>query len=237
MDEIISLIKKAQSGDKKAYEIILEKNKGLIWNIVNKFINRGTDKDDLFKLGSIGLIKCIKNFDLTYDVKFSTYAVPMIYGEIRRFLRDDGIIKVSRTLKEISTKANKERENYIKSHNIEPDIKTLAKLINVSVEELVAALDSSRIVESIDNEDTSENNFSIKDRISSNINESDLIINKIDLTTTLQKLSTEDRKIIQLRYFQDKTQTQVAKLMGISQVQVSRLEKKILLKMKKLLAG
>lgn len=99
------------------------------------------------------------------------------------------------------------------------------------------ALDSNRIVESIDNEDTSENNFSIKDRISSNINESDLIINKIDLTTTLQKLSTEDRKIIQLRYFQDKTQTQVAKLMGISQVQVSRLEKKILLKMKKLLAG
>ena len=237
MDEIISLIKKAQSGDKKAYEIILEKNKGLIWNIVNKFINRGTDKDDLFQLGSIGLIKCIKNFDLTYDVKFSTYAVPMIYGEIRRFLRDDGIIKVSRTLKEISTKANIEIENYIKSHNIEPDIKTLAKLINVSVEELVAALDSSRIVESIDNEDTSENNFSIKDRISSNINESDLIINKIDLTTTLQKLSTEDRKIIQLRYFQDKTQTQVAKLMGISQVQVSRLEKKILLKMKKLLAG
>ena len=125
----------------------------------------------------------------------------------------------------------------MKFHNIKPDIKTLAKLINVSVEELVSALDSNRIVESIDNEDTSENNFSIKDRISSNINESDLIINKIDLTTTLQKLSTEDRKIIQLRYFQDKTQTPVAKLMGISQVQVSRLEKKILLKMKKLLAG
>ena len=237
MDEIISLIKKAQAGDKKAYEIILEKNKGLIWNIVNKFNNRNTDKDDLFQLGSIGLIKCIKNFDLTYDVKFSTYAVPMIYGEIRRFLRDDGIIKVSRTLKEISTKANRERENYIKNYNIEPDIKTLAKIVNVSVEELVSALDSSKIVESIDNEDNTENNFSIKDKLTSNINESELIINKIDLNTTMNKLSIEDRKVIQLRYFQDKTQTQVAKIMGISQVQVSRMEKKILLKMKKLLAG
>ena len=236
MDEIISLIKKAQAGDKKAYEIILEKNKGLIWNIVNKFNNRNTDKDDLFQLGSIGLIKCIKNFDLTYDVKFSTYAVPMIYGEIRRFLRDDGIIKVSRTLKEISTKANRERENYIKNYNIEPDIKTLAKIVNVSVEELVSALDSSKIVESIDNEDNTENNFSIKDKLPSNINESELIINKIDLNTTMNKLSIEDRKVIQLRYFQDKTQTQVAKIMGISQVQVSRMEKKILLKMKKLLA-
>ena len=237
MDEIISLIKKAQAGDKKAYEIILEKNKGLIWNIVNKFNNRNTDKDDLFQLGSIGLIKCIKNFDLTYDVKFSTYAVPMIYGEIRRFLRDDGIIKVSRTLKEISTKANRERENYIKNYNIEPDIKTLAKIVNVSVEELVSALDSSKIVESIDNEDNTENNFSIKDKLPSNINESELIINKIDLNTTMNKLSIEDRKVIQLRYFQDKTQTQLAKIMGISQVQVSRMEKKILLKMKKLLAG
>ena len=237
MDEIISLIKKAQAGDKKAYEIILEKNKGLIWNIVNKFNNRNTDKDDLFQLGSIGLIKCIKNFDLTYDVKFSTYAVPMIYGEIRRFLRDDGIIKVSRTLKEISTKANRERENYIKNYNIEPDIKTLAKIVNVSVEELVSALDSSKIVESIDNEDNTENNFSIKDKLPSNINESELIINKIDLNTTMNKLSIEDRKVIQLRYFQDKTQTQVAKIMDISQVQVSRMEKKILLKMKKLLAG
>lgn len=237
MDEIISLIKKAQAGDKKAYEIILEKNKGLIWNIVNKFNNRNTDKDDLFQLGSIGLIKCIKNFDLTYDVKFSTYAVPMIYGEIRRFLRDDGIIKVSRTLKEISTKANRERENYIKNYNIEPDIKTLAKIVNVSVEELVSALDSSKIVESIDNEDNTENNFSIKDKLPSNINESELIINKIDLNTTMNKLSIEDRKVIQLRYFQDKTQKQVAKIMGISQVQVSRMEKKILLKMKKLLAG
>ena len=237
MDEIISLIKKAQAGDKKAYEIILEKNKGLIWNIVNKFNNRNTDKDDLFQLGSIGLIKCIKNFDLTYDVKFSTYAVPMIYGEIRRFLRDDGIIKVIRTLKEISTKANRERENYIKNYNIEPDIKTLAKIVNVSVEELVSALDSSKIVESIDNEDNTENNFSIKDKLPSNINESELIINKIDLNTTMNKLSIEDRKVIQLRYFQDKTQTQVAKIMGISQVQVSRMEKKILLKMKKLLAG
>lgn len=237
MDEIISLIKKAQAGDKKAYEIILEKNKGLIWNIVNKFNNRNTDKDDLFQLGSIGLIKCIKNFDLTYDVKFSTYAVPMIYGEIRRFLRDDGIIKVSRTLKEISTKANRERENYIKNYNIEPDIKTLAKIVNVSVEELVSALDSSKIVESIDNEDNTENNFSIKDKLPSNINESELIINKIDLNTTMNKLSIEDRKVMQLRYFQDKTQTQVAKIMGISQVQVSRMEKKILLKMKKLLAG
>ncbi|MFR5772665.1 MAG: sigma-70 family RNA polymerase sigma factor [Lachnospirales bacterium] len=204
---------------------------------VNKFNNRNTDKDDLFQLGSIGLIKCIKNFDLTYDVKFSTYAVPMIYGEIRRFLRDDGIIKVSRTLKEISTKANRERENYIKNYNIEPDIKTLAKIVNVSVEELVSALDSSKIVESIDNEDNTENNFSIKDKLPSNINESELIINKIDLNTTMNKLSIEDRKVIQLRYFQDKTQTQVAKIMGISQVQVSRMEKKILLKMKKLLAG
>ena len=237
MDETKKLIEAAQNGDSAAMEKLVVDNSGLIWSIVRKFRGRGYEAEDLFQIGAIGLIKCIDKFDMSYDVKFSTYAVPMIYGEIRRFLRDDGIIKVSRTLKEISTKANRERENYIKNYNIEPDIKTLAKIVNVSVEELVSALDSSKIVESIDNEDNTENNFSIKDKLPSNINESELIINKIDLNTTMNKLSIEDRKVIQLRYFQDKTQTQVAKIMGISQVQVSRMEKKILLKMKKLLAG
>lgn len=237
MEDIISLIKKAQSGDKKACEIILEENSGLIWSVVKRFLNRGVDKEDLYQLGSIGLIKCIKNFDTSYDVKFSTYAVPMIYGEIRRYLRDDGIVKVSRKLKETAYKAQRERELYIHNNNSEPDIETLAEIIGVSAEELVSALDASRAVESIDRDDSNDTNFSIGERISNNIDESENIINKIDLISTMERLNYEDRKLIKLRYFEDKTQTQVAKILGVSQVHISRMEKKILLKMRNFLAG
>ncbi len=237
MEEIISLIKLAQSGDKKACELILEKNKGLIWSVVKRFYNRGLEKDDLFQLGSIGLIKCIQNFDPTYNVQFSTYAVPMIYGEIRRFLRDDGMIKVSRGLKEISYKADREREHFLKDHNFEPDIDTLAKLVDTTVEELVSAMNANNIVESIDNNDTPDSNFAIKERLSANIDESEAIINKLDLLSTIENLSFTDKKIIKLRYFEDKTQTQVAEIMGVSQVHISRTEKKILLKMKNILIG
>lgn len=237
MEEIISLIKLAQSGDKKACELILEKNKGLIWSVVKRFYNRGLEKDDLFQLGSIGLIKCIQNFDPTYNVQFSTYAVPMIYGEIRRFLRDDGMIKVSRGLKEISYKADRERERFLKDHNFEPDIDTLAKLVDTTVEELVSAMNANNIVESIDNNDTPDSNFAIKERLSANIDESEAIINKLDLLSTIENLSFTDKKIIKLRYFEDKTQTQVAEIMGVSQVHISRTEKKILLKMKNILIG
>lgn len=237
MGDIQSLIKKAQAGDKRAYEIILEENKGLIWSVVKRFVNRGVDREDLFQLGSIGLIKCIRNFNSSYDVKFSTYAVPMIYGEIRRFLRDDGILKVSRTLKEIAYKADRERENFVKNNNEEPDIETLAKLVGVDVEELVSALEANRAIESIDNDENTDTNFSIKERLSTNVDESERLINKIDLISTIEKLSSDDKKLIRLRYFEDKTQTQVAKIMGVSQVHVSRMEKKILIKMRNFMAG
>ena len=146
--DILNLIKLAQNGDEKAIETIIETNSGLIWSVVKRFLNRGYEADDLFQIGSIGLLKCIKKFDINYEVKFSTYAVPMIMGEIKRFLRDDGLIKVSRPLKEIATKAKYMRDVLTKKNNEEPTINELAIAIDVSIEDLVLALDADREVES-----------------------------------------------------------------------------------------
>lgn len=234
MDKTKDLIIRAQNGDKKAKEKLVSENIGLVWSIVKRFSNRGYELDDLYQIGSIGLLKCIDKFDVNYNVKFSTYAVPMIIGEIKRFLRDDGMIKISRPLKEISIKIKRAEENFINQNNRSPTLKELSDYLNISQEELLMAMDANKNIESIyQTANQSDNdNFSIIDKIKTE-DTSAKIINKIALNDIINKLDANEKEIIIQRYFCDKTQTEIAKKLQMSQVQVSRLEKKILLKMRK----
>lgn len=228
------LIKEAQEGNKDAFECIVNENIGLVWSIVRRFQGRNIELDDLFQLGSMGLVKAIKNFNFKYDVKFSTYAVPMIIGEIKRFLRDDGIIKVSRGLKETAFKAMKAREVLTLKNNKEPSIEEIAEYINIDRETLIMAINSSREVDSIDRsiECDSGKDMHIMDTIAAEEDKSEKIVNNILLDETLKKLDKREKEIVMMRYIEELTQSEVAKKIGVSQVQVSRLEKKILLKMR-----
>lgn len=234
MDRIHMLIKEAQEGNKDAFECIVNENIGLVWSIVRRFQGRNIELDDLFQLGSMGLVKAIKNFNFKYDVKFSTYAVPMIIGEIKRFLRDDGIIKVSRGLKETAFKAMKAREVLTLKNNKEPSIEEIAEYINIDRETLIMAINSSREVDSIDRsiECDSGKDMHIMDTIAAEEDKSEKIVNNILLDETLKKLDKREKEIVMMRYIEELTQSEVAKKIGVSQVQVSRLEKKILLKMR-----
>ncbi len=230
MEDIYELISKAQAGDKKATEEIVENNIGLIWSVVKKFTNRGHDADDLFQIGAIGLIKCIKKFNLEYDVKFSTYAVPMIIGEIKRFLRDDGMIKISRPLKELHVKVKYLHDTMLKETGEEPKISEMAKRLNVNIEELLLSMEACKDIESLYSVvyQGDGNSIYLIDKISSQGSEEDVIIENLTLNEILDKLKPKEREIIKLRYFQDKTQTEVAYEVGVSQVQISRIEKKVL---------
>lgn len=236
-EQFIELLIKAQNGDKNAESEIYEKNVGLIWSVARKFINRGYDLDDIFQIGCIGMLKAIQKFDVSFDVKFSTYAVPMIMGEIRRFLRDDGIIKVSRNLKEIANRAKIAKEKFEKENHCEPKLSEIANMINATVEELVMALDANASTQSIYNtiNDDDKNPVYVIDRLSSNENDENKIIDNLAICETINMLEKRDRQIIVLRYLKGKTQSEIASLLGVSQVQVSRLEKKILGTMKKLI--
>ncbi len=230
-DAVMTLIINAKAGDKQAQSVLVEKNVGLVWSIVKRFQNRGYEVDDLFQIGSIGLIKAINKFDTSYDVKFSTYAVPMIIGEIKRFIRDDGIIKVSRSLKEISSKARITKEIMSKELGREPTINEIAQRMNISPEELVMAIEAGCTPESLYSTigDGDNSPILLIDRIDAADNSSEVdLIDKIAIRQILDTLDTRERQIIILRYFKEKTQVQIAKLLGISQVQVSRIEKKIL---------
>lgn len=232
--DILDLIKLAQNGDKNALETIVETNSGLIWSVVRRFLNRGYDSDDLFQIGSIGLLKCIKKFDVNYEVKFSTYAVPMIMGEIKRFLRDDGIIKVSRPLKEMATKAKYMKDVITKEKNEEPTINEIAVALDVSVEDLVLALEADREVESLYSTVYQNDGKSVYliDKLELKGDNSEKIVDNIVLKQVIDSLEEREREIILLRYFKDKTQNEVAKIIGVSQVQISRIEKKILSKIR-----
>ncbi len=232
--DILDLIKLAQDGDKEALETIVETNSGLIWSVVRRFLNRGYDADDLFQIGSIGLLKCVQKFDTNYDVKFSTYAVPMIMGEIKRFLRDDGMIKISRPLKEMATKAKYIKDVITKEKNEEPTINEIAVALDVSVEDLVIALDADREVESLYSTVYQNDGKTIYliDKLELKGDNSENIVDSIVLKQVIENLEEREREIIILRYFQDKTQNQVAKIIGVSQVQISRIEKKVLSKIR-----
>ncbi len=228
------LLQRANKGDKKAQDKLVEDNIGLVWSIVRKFQNRGYEKDDLFQIGCIGIIKAIKKFDISYEVKFSTYAVPMIMGEIKRFIRDDGIIKVSRSLKETANKARCVREILTKELGRDPTIHEISEKLNMESEEVVMALEASSAPESLfaSMGEGDGSPILLIDRVNEGSDDVSAVINKIALKEVLDKLKPRERQIIILRYFKDKTQTQIAKMLGISQVQVSRIEKKVLEVMK-----
>lgn len=227
--DTLTLINRAHQGDKLARDKILIENTGLIWSIVRRFLNRGHEGEDLFQIGCIGMLKAIDRFDTEFDVAFSTYAVPMIAGEIRRFIRDDGIVKISRKIKENQMKIMHQREIYINEKKQEPTIEKLEKVCDLTKEEIVMAMDASRNVESIDKEMYSKDSaYTLMDLAEDDTNIEETVLNKIMVQQLMDMLESKERKIINLRYFKNKTQSQVAKEMGMTQVQVSRLEKKIL---------
>ncbi|MEF2734625.1 MAG: SigF/SigG family RNA polymerase sporulation sigma factor [Blautia sp.] len=230
MDNILALIGRAHQGDKRARDILTEKNMGLVHSIAARFKNRGVEMEDLVQIGCIGLLKAIDKFDLSYDVKFSTYAVPMITGEIKRFLRDDGMVKVSRSLKEMAAKAYALREQLLLEKGREPQIEELAKELGVSREELVLAMDSQGQVESLQKTiyQSDGNEISLGERLPQEENQQEKVVNRMFLEQALNMLDKKERELIYLRFFQDRTQSSIAGELGMSQVQVSRMEKKIL---------
>lgn len=234
MDKTLELLKLAKEGNQDAKEQLVTENLGLVWAVARRFMGRGYELDDLYQIGCIGLMKCIDKFDFSYDVKFSTYAVPMISGEIKRFLRDDGMIKVSRTLKETAYKVKKAREEIINRTGIEPKLEELSELLEIDVEEIVASLEVNIEVESIHKTiyQNDGNAVYLIDKIASEKDENESLLNQMVIEGLLKGLNDMEQTIIRLRYFENKTQTEIAKEVGISQVQVSRMEKKILLKMR-----
>lgn len=234
----IELIKKAQAGDENAKNTLVSHNLGLVRSVLKRFVGRGYEKEDLYQLGCIGLIKAIEKFDFTYNVRFSTYAVPMIIGEIKRFLRDDGMIKVSRSLKQTAARVKSMKESLFKKTGKEPTLQELADALDITKEEIVMALDSNiqpdYLYDVIHQDDGSP--VHLIDKVSETKSEDESeVLDRIALIEILSKLKARERTIIVLRYFKDKTQTEIAKTLGISQVQVSRIEKKILREMKELL--
>ncbi|MEW9124169.1 MAG: RNA polymerase sporulation sigma factor SigF [Thermotaleaceae bacterium] len=238
-EQTIELIKRAQDGDRYAKDILVNHNLGLVRSVLKRFANRGYERDDLYQLGCIGLVKAIEKFDMSYEVRFSTYAVPMIIGEIKRFLRDDGMIKVSRSLKQTAGKVKTIKESLFKQLGREPTLQEVADELNISKEDIVMALDSNLhpdyLYDVIHQDDGSP--VHLIDKISeTNVDDDSEVIDRLALREVLTKLKPRERQIIVLRYFKDKTQTEIAETLGISQVQVSRIEKKVLLQMRELLA-
>ena len=235
MDHTIVLIQKSHEGDKEARARLVEENTGLVWCVVKRFYNRGVEMEDLFQIGTIGLLKAIDKFDLNYDVKFSTYAVPMIMGEIKRFLRDDGIIKVSRSIREMGIRVSASRQKLSGTLGREPTLEELAEDVGASREEVAVSLEAGVQVESLyaPAAGGEETNLSLLDRVGGENGGQEEALNRLVLRELLGSLEKKERDLIVRRYFYDQTQTKIAEAMGISQVQVSRMEKRILKKMRK----
>ncbi|QPJ85933.1 RNA polymerase sporulation sigma factor SigF [Sarcina sp. JB2] len=231
------LIKLAKSGNDEAMNKLVEVNTPLVSSICKKFMNRGYEYEDIFQIGSMGLVKAINNFDSSFNVKFSTYAVPMIIGEIKRFLRDDGMIKVSRNTKILAKKLHYDKETLVKELNREPTIDELATFSNVDKEDIVFALESVNNMQYLYDTIHQDEGTPVLliDKLSESPDEDNNMIDKIALKEAINSLDIKSKEIIMLRYFKDKTQIQVAKMLGISQVQVSRIEKKVLVLMRKYL--
>lgn len=230
MADTRALMERAHKGDKKAREQLIQENMGLIWSIVRRFKNRGAEMEDLFQIGSIGLIKAIDKFDCSYEVQFSTYAVPMIMGEIKRYLRDNSMLKVSRSLKELSGKIYQTKEKIEKQLGREPAVEELAEILHVTAEEIAEAVEACKDVESLHmviyNGDGSE--ITLMERLEDQKDVHGHLLNRMTVEKILGELTQEERELVELRYFQELTQSAIAKRFGISQVQVSRMEKKIL---------
>ena len=236
-EEVLKLISKAQKGDLSAKEILVNENSPLIKSIIKRFIGKGIEYEDLYQLGAMGFVKAINNFSADFNVKFSTYVVPMIIGEIKRFMRDDGAIKVSRTIKSLNLQINKFIDQFQKENGKKPSIETIAKEFDISSQDVVFAMDSARMPISLyaPFEDEEEKSLLVVDRFVQD-NQTEEMFNNIFLRESLKDLESRDKKIILMRYFRDKTQNEIAKELGISQVQVSRLETKILERIRKKIA-
>ena len=236
-EQTLKLIELSQQGDQKAKEFLIKKNIALVKSIVKKFLNRGYEYEDLLQIGVIGLIKAIQNYDDSYDVRFSTYAVPMIMGEIKRFLRDDGPIKVSRSLKELANKALAAKEHLKKQLGREPSIHEISQAVKSPPEDIIYALEASRPPASIYDViyEDDDNPILLIDKIAEEDNQVSKVVDRVVLKDLLSRLDKRERAVIIMRYFQDKTQSDIADSLGISQVQVSRIEKKVLLKMRKMI--
>lgn len=234
MEHTLTLIANAHAGDKGSREQLINENMGLVYTVVQRFQGRGCEREDLIQIGSIGLMKAIDHFDPVYEVRFSTYAVPMIAGEIKRFLRDDSMIHVSRILKETAAKANRVREMLHQQTGMEPAIEEIARETGISREELVLAMESAAEVESL-----SQTVFSgdgtpvlLEDRLPDQTDYNEELLNRMLLSELLKVLEEDEQQLIRLRYFEEKTQIQTAAALGMTQVQVSRAEKRILKKMR-----
>lgn len=235
MADTLSLLERAHQGDKAARDALTEENMGLVWSVVRRFANRKAEKEDLFQIGSIGLLKAIDKFDTQYEVCFSTYAVPMIAGEIRRYLRDDGMIRVSRSLKEMAVQMYRCREKLERSLGREPTITEIADEMQVDPEELSMVMEANTDVESLQqviyrNEGTE---MTLMDRLEDHHNAQEALLDQMLLDQMLSGLTEQERYLLYLRYAQEKTQSYIAAKLGISQVQVSRMEKRILKKIRK----
>lgn len=231
-------ILKAQNGDKDAMANIIEVNSGLLWSIIKRFLGRGYEAEELYQIACMGFIKSIKRFDISLNLRLSTYAVPYIMGEIKRFIRDDGPIKVSRSLKELSSKVKEIQREYLCKKGEDINISEISKILKVSKEEIAMALESERPLESISEENyNSDSNGETKiSKISNGKDETAILIDKICVNDLINELEDREKQIILLRYYRGKTQSEVAKLLGISQVQVSRIEKKTILNMREKIA-
>ncbi len=242
MGDTLALLKRAHLGDKGARDTLTEENMGLIWSVVRRFANKGVEKEDLFQIGSIGLLKAIDHFDPGYEVCFSTYAIPMITGEIRRYLRDDGMLRVSRSLKEEAVRMYRCRETLERRLGREPTVAEIAEDMGVEPEELSLVMEANAEVESLQQVvyRGEGNEVTLMDRLEDGQDGEGQILNRMLLQQLLSGLEGEERELLYLRYDQEKTQSAIARQLGISQVQVSRMEKKILKKIRtqqKLAAG
>lgn len=234
MDHTLALIGRSHQGDKEARDTLFKENTGLIYSVAKRFLGRGVEMEDLFQIGSIGLLKAVDHFDPSYEVRFSTYAVPMIVGEIKRFLRDDGILKVSRSLKENCGRIYQAKEKLEKELGREPGLDEIAAEVELSLEEVILALESTAEVESLHKTiyQGDGNDISLMDRLPEKENGQEQALDRIFLDEMLQSLDARERQLIGMRYFQNRTQTEIAAELGVSQVQVSRMEKRILKKLK-----
>ena len=231
-EETLDYIRQAKNGDENAKEIIFVNNAPLIKSIIRRFKGKGVEYDDLYQIACIGFLKAIKNYDETFGVKFSTYTVPMVIGEIKRYMRDNGAIKVTRTLKILANKINRYIDEYQAENNDSPDVGLIAKKFGITEDEVVVALDSSRMPLSIfDKYEDEDDGQELIDKIPYCDSEEKLL-NKLQISKALSELSERERKIIVLRYYRDKTQSEIAESLGVSQVQVSRLENKIIEKIR-----
>ena len=232
IEETIDLLDQARSGSDLAKEKLITINSPLIKSVIKRYVNKGIEYDDLYQLGAMGFVKAINNYDPSYNVKFTTYAVPMIAGEVKRFLRDDGSVKVSRSIKQMAILIKNYINEYNKTHFQSPTLEIISKDLDLDINDVVLALESNSMPVSLDDKcGNDEDSVLISDRLADNFSV-DNMINKLALRELIQNLSAREKQVIIMRYYLDKTQSEIAKELGVSQVQISRIENKVLLDLK-----